>query len=220
MHWQNNLFDLVILLPGLLFSLSVHESAHAWTAERFGDPTARNMGRVSLNPIAHMDPIGTFIMPILIILFNMPLIGWGKPVPVNVFKLRPIKKGIFWVSAAGPLSNLALAVIVALIYRLFILFVPFLASLPDKMIMTLNFALQSYLVLNIALFVFNLLPIFPLDGSKILYAILPRGLDDQFERFFARVGPIILLLLVFTRSFSYIISAPIRVVYNALMIGM
>ncbi|MBU0506567.1 site-2 protease family protein [bacterium] len=221
MEFTQNLMRFAILMPGLLFSLSVHESAHAYTSSKYGDQTARNLGRVSLNPLVHMDPIGTVVMPILIILFNMPLLGWGKPVPVNTFKLKPIKKGIFWVSAAGPLSNLVLAVIIAILYRIFIYSDSlYIGSLSMFALENIHYVFQMYIFLNIALFLFNLIPIFPLDGSKIIWAILPRGMDDRFESTTARIGPIVLIILVFTGTFKYILIPPLEFVYKLLLIGL
>src|SRR3954470_11416265 len=107
-----------ILFVVLLFSLTVHEAAHAWTADRLGDPTARLLGRVSLNPIVHIDPIGTLLFPLLAIVAGVPLIGWAKPVPVNVQKLRNHRRDYVLVAAAGPASNLALAIIAALLLKL------------------------------------------------------------------------------------------------------
>ncbi len=220
MDLQSNIYRLVILMPGLLLAISIHETAHAYIAHKFGDNTALNQGRVSLNPFVHMDPIGTLLMPILIIVFNMPLLGWGKPVPVNVFKFKKYKEGIFWVSAAGPLSNLAIAILLAALYRVFIYAVPHLyGSVPDNFISVLNYAFQSYLFLNIILFLFNLIPVFPLDGSKILYAILPRGLDDRFEALFTRLGPVVLILLVLTGALGKVLWPPVKAMYNLLMVG-
>src|SRR3989338_11523300 len=109
--------EFIIFYPLLLFSLSVHEAAHAWTANRFGDPTARRLGRVTLNPIAHIDIIGTFLLPVMAIFTGTPLIGWGKPVPVNWRNLKNPLKDNLWIAAAGPISNIILAIAFSFAFR-------------------------------------------------------------------------------------------------------
>src|SRR5262249_54423897 len=146
----------------LLFSLTVHETAHAWTASRLGDPTARLLGRVSLNPIVHADLVGTVLFPLIAIVTNFPLIGWAKPVPVNVKNLRRGRRDYVLVAAAGPASNLLLAVLASLALDL-ITVSPMRLGEPNVSA-PLASLLSQAIRLNVLLAVFNMLPIPPLDG--------------------------------------------------------
>jgi Zn-dependent protease len=158
----------------LLFSLTVHETAHAWTADRLGDPTARLLGRVSLNPVVHADPIGTVLFPILSLIGGVPLIGWAKPVPVNLGRLRRGRTDFMLVAAAGPASNLLIAITASAVMAL----LPWESLLSgSRDVATPLFAVLSRaLTLNVLLAVFNMLPIPPLDGGNVLGGLLPRGL--------------------------------------------
>src|SRR5262249_14373270 len=149
----------------ILVSLSVHEAAHAWTADRLGDPTARLLGRITLNPVAHIDPIGTLLLPLLAAYSGLPIIGWAKPVPVNVNRLRNGRRAFMLVAAAGPLSNIAQAIVGAIVLRAVI------ASGGD--VGMLDRALYAYVSINLLLAFFNLVPIPPLDGGNVLAGLLP-----------------------------------------------
>ncbi len=163
--------QLLIWLLILIGSLTVHEAAHAWAADRLGDPTARNLGRLSLNPAVHIDPIGTLLFPLIAILTNLPLIGWAKPVPVSLAALRPHYRQKFMViAAAGPASNIVLAVIAAILLQV-------VAGSPP-----VSAALQTVLVSNIFLAVFNMVPVPPLDGGNVLAGLLSGPLADAFDR--------------------------------------
>ncbi|MBI1745097.1 MAG: site-2 protease family protein [Acidobacteria bacterium] len=204
----------------LLFSLSVHESAHAWTADYFGDYTARYLGRVSLNPIVHMDVFGTFLFP-LINIFNpgIPVIGWAKPVPVNPARLRQPRRDSILVAAAGPASNLLIGLAFLLILLAIRSYYPniiweiygFRAGEPGNqmdiaapLIMILH---QGFLI-NLLLAFFNFIPIPPLDGSKVLYGLLPARAGEVYERF-SQYGFIILMALMITGQLNFI-AVPIR----------
>lgn len=180
----------LLILPPLLLSLSFHEFAHAWTAHRFGDDTAERAGRLTLNPLAHIDPIGTLLLPLLGVPF-----GWAKPVPVNPARFRAdvnMSRGMMVTSAAGPLSNFLLAGICAVIFGLLARFSPGLVA-PGQGVRTLLLLMMQ---LNVTLGVFNLLPIPPLDGGRVLEGALPLRLRAPWERF-ARVAPLLLLALLF-----------------------
>ena len=167
---------ILIQFVALIASLSVHEAAHAWSADRLGDPTARRLGRVTLNPAAHVDPIGTILFPLIAMFTRVPLIGWAKPVPVSVQNLRGNwRQQYMLIAAAGPASNLALAVGAAVIYR--VLFgSPFEHSgLGAQLVILL-------VQLNILLALFNLVPVPPLDGGNVLAGLLQGPAADSFER--------------------------------------
>ena len=192
---------LLVNLVVLFFSLSLHESAHAWSAERFGDPTGRLLGRVSLNPLVHVDPIGTVVFPLVGMLSGGVIFGWAKPVPVDTSRLRDPKKAQMIVSAAGPLSNLLAAVVFGLGLRI-LLGLP--AGFASWLAEPLQLILRSGLYLNVILAVFNLLPIPPLDGSWILSGLLPKPLDRVVEMV-RPFGFLLLLLFLFSGLFSAVL---------------
>ena len=157
----------------LLFSVIIHEVAHGWVALKFGDRTALNAGRLTLNPLPHIDPIGTILLPLLLLISGMPLFGCAKPVPVNPLNFRELRRGEMLVSLAGIGANLAMAVISAILYHLAIVLGG--ATILDEV-------LSRAVFLNLVLAVFNLLPIPPLDGSRALTTVLPYELARQYER--------------------------------------
>lgn len=176
--------DFVFIITVLILSIVIHEVSHGYVAEMLGDPTARLAGRLTLNPLKHIDPLGSVIIPALLILSNANfLIGWAKPVPYNPYNLRKGKWGEALVAGAGPLVNIALALVFGLIIRFGIAFDFVSASFIE---------IASIVVyINILLALFNLFPIPPLDGSKVLSAILPHGLMQpymRFQNFMARYG--------------------------------
>ena len=190
----------------LLFSLTVHEAAHAWSADRLGDPTARLLGRVSLNPLVHIDPIGTVLFPLLAIVAGVPVIGWAKPVPVNVQKLRHTRRDYVLVAAAGPASNLTLAVVAALILKL----LPVSPVTVGEANITVPIAsmLSRALYLNVLLAVFNMIPIPPLDGGNVIGGLLPRSLGQRFDSLIRPYGFILLYALMLTRGLEHIVVPP------------
>jgi Zn-dependent protease len=202
-----NFAQVFIAFIVLLFSLTVHETAHAWTADRLGDPTARLLGRVSLNPIVHADLIGTVVFPLLAIIGNVPLIGWAKPVPVNVRRLRHQRRDYVFVAAAGPLSNLALAVVASLALSLLPISPVTLGqpNLSAPVASLLSRALQ----INVLLAVFNMIPIPPLDGGNVLGGLLPGRMAVTYDRI-RPYGFVLLYALLLSRAFDYIVIPPAR----------
>src|SRR3979409_1099140 len=175
---DHSIGQFILYMVALVFSLSVHESAHAWMSNQFGDDLARLQGRISLNPISHVDPIGTLLFPAIAFFTGAPLIGWAKPTPVNPLKWRNKRVANFWVSAAGAISHFIIAFIAGVtITALY----PFGVVHSGLGLINTNSTiatgavelLQVFFILNVALGVFNLLPIPPLDGSKVLATTLP-----------------------------------------------
>jgi Zn-dependent protease len=215
-----NFADVIISFVVLLFSLSVHEAAHAWSADRLGDPTARALGRVSLNPAVHVDPVGTIIFPLMAIVFHAPVIGWAKPVPVATWRFDQPRRASMMVSLAGPISNLALAFVAAVALRLLPpdAFVNFGGGAGGAAVAgsaTLDlFARVAWgaLQINLLLAIFNLLPIPPLDGSSVLSAALPEKLASAFDRL-RPYGFLMLYALLLSGGFSMIVGPP----YNLLL---
>jgi len=197
----------------LLFSLSVHESAHAWTALKQGDPTAQSLGRISLNPLAHIDIIGTVVMPLLMIFTGVPLLGWAKPTPVDPRHFKDLRRGQIVVSGAGPLSNLLLALVATA--GLFVAVRLLSGPLRDQPLVVL---LSMVVQLNVLLAVFNLVPLPPLDGSHILEWTLPSGIGHRYVRAIAPYGGFVLLALVMSGALWTVLSpvdeAIVRLLYS------
>lgn len=200
-------------MVALIFSLSVHESAHAWMSNRFGDDLARLQGRITLNPAAHVDPIGTLLFPAISFFTHAPLIGWAKPTPVNPLKWRNKRVANFWVSAAGVICNFIIAIIAGITIRILyeanvIEAWPLVPAHSDSPIAVGAVQLlQIFFTLNVALGVFNLLPIPPLDGSGILSSILPPSFESAIESL-QRFG----IILLYIAMFAGVIGAIFRFV--------
>ena len=204
------LSKLIIYMVVWIFSVSAHEFGHAWTSYKFGDDTAYNEGRVTLNPLPHIDPIGTLLLPILGFLIsysstsNFPLIAWGKPTPVNPRKWAKYKQANVMVSIAGVLANLILLIIGFVIAKILIWQGYDIREFFGTTINPFFMLIGNMMLLNLSLFVFNLLPFPPLDGSKILSTFLPASFQpalDLLEQF----GFIILMIFIYMGLFSAII---------------
>jgi len=205
---MNNILIIIFQLAVLLFSVMIHEICHGLMALKLGDETAKNAGRLTLNPLKHLDPIGSFIVPLLLAVSGSGIIvGWAKPVPYNPTMLyKDYKYGPLKVALAGPASNIAIAAVFAIIIRLG-------GGLLGDVILPL---LSFVVFLNILLAVFNLVPIPPLDGSKILITFLPREMAMRMERFGAWGMALVFLLLYF---FFSVISAITFLIFNAFVGG-
>lgn len=203
-------FSIIILL----FSVIVHEVMHGLVALKFGDHTAQKMGRLTLNPLPHIDLFGTILLPALLILSGSPLLfGWAKPVPVNPLNFSNLRKGELMVSAAGILANFSLAVGAALIYH-------FLNALPQTFPAVLGALLRFTVLINLVLGIFNLFPIPPLDGSKVLLSQLPYKMAKEYQKL-ERYGFFILLILLMipfgnTSILQFVLSFLVRVLSSLL----
>lgn len=198
-------FDLaqrVMILIPLLLSLTVHEWAHAWSAYRLGDDTASMQGRLTLNPIAHIDPFGTLILPLLGVPF-----GWAKPVPINPTRFRRgvnMSTGMIITAAAGPLANVALAVLSAVAFGLLARFSP--SSMTGGPI-SIYYLLEMLIGINVTLAIFNLIPVPPLDGSRVVDGLVPYSWRPQWESI-VRLSPILLILVVLAIARFGILAGP------------
>jgi Zn-dependent protease len=187
----------------LLFSVSVHESAHAWTALQMGDDTASSQGRVSLNPLVHIDPIGTVLMPVLQLFFSgsgIPILAWAKPTPVGAHNFKRLARGHILVAGAGPVSNMILAILFTGGY-----FVLVRSGLHRSDAQPLFSLVEAGIVMNVGLGIFNLVPLPPLDGSWIVSWGLPRPIGEVYDRVMERYGPLLLIVLVFTGALNLVL---------------
>jgi Zn-dependent protease len=201
-----NLTSLLILI----LAITIHEFSHALAADKLGDPTPRSFGRLTLNPIAHADLVGTVLLPLLSALSGIPTIGWAKPVPIDPFNFRHPKRDMIITSLAGPASNLLIAIIFGLISNIFHI---------------QNIFIYLFILINISLAIFNLIPIPPLDGSKILINLLPSESGAKWEEALNRYGFILLIILVFLpisnghSLLTIIISPVINFIFGLLIPG-
>lgn len=193
--------QILIVLAVLIASLSVHEAAHAFTADRLGDPTARHLGRLSLNPAVHIDPIGTIVFPLIAFMTGFPLIGWAKPVPVDSRRLGHPKRDFAVIAAAGPVSNVVMAIIAAVVLegvRMFAVPGDIAALAAVRPVIQV---LRLFILVNVLLAVFNMIPVPPLDGGNVLMGVLPPGPARIFEQM-RPYGFLILYALMLTGALS------------------
>jgi Zn-dependent protease len=192
----------------VIFAITMHEAAHGYAARHFGDMTARDAGRITLNPIKHIDLFGTIILPAMTVMLGGILFGWAKPVPVNFARLHHPKKDMLWVAAAGPASNFVMAIFWMLLMK-------FAGAFPPAIAFPLGLMAEAGIAINIVLMVLNLLPLPPLDGGRIAVSLLPNHLAHPFAQM-ERYGFVILIVLLFTGLLSKILSPLISLVYGLL----
>ncbi|WP_252379523.1 site-2 protease family protein [Desulfovulcanus ferrireducens] len=200
--------ELAIFSVPLLLGITCHEVAHGYVAYLLGDPTAKNAGRLTLNPLKHLDPIGTLV------LILTRRIGWAKPVPINPAYFKNLRRDILLVSLAGPAANLVLALIFFLLFKLVNFLSPFFSTQLNQVVFApMGFIFSAGTLVNVILAVFNLIPIPPLDGSKIIASFLPSSFADKYMSL-EKFGFLILIILVFTGVFQKMFSVIVTFVYN------
>lgn len=199
-----NLTSLIIILACILLSMTLHEAMHAYVSYWLGDDTAKLQGRLTLNPLAHIDPIMTVVLPLLLAISGLPPFGAAKPVPFNPHRLKYGEVGTALVGAAGPLTNLLLAIIGALVLRLF----------GNSLDLMVDNVIYLFILVNASFFLFNIIPFPPLDGSRVLYAIAPDGVRRVMERI-EEMG--VMAILFFFVIFSAILAEPFSVLLTKLI---
>ncbi len=204
----------IISLFVVLFAITIHEASHGWAALKKGDPTAFHMGRITLNPIRHIDPVGTILLPLILIVMGAPPFGWAKPVPVNPLNLKDPRRDNLIISIAGPLSNISVAVVAFVILKLMMNLDPGLvygrggfSSLLSPVIQILYLTV----VINIILAIFNMIPIPPLDGSGVVMGLISEEAAQKYEQI-RPYGFFILILLIMTGFIGRILGGVLRIV--------
>jgi len=209
---ENFITELILIAPPLLLALTLHEFAHGYVANQLGDPTAKNLGRLTLNPLKHLDPIGT-------IAFFFIKIGWAKPVPVNPQYFKDPKRDMLWVALAGPATNFVLAIVSAVLAKGLWFFASQLSysTMAEAILVPLNGMLIASVWINLVLCIFNFLPIPPLDGSRILMGLLPNRMAVSYMKF-EKYGFVLVLVLAFTGVLSKVIM-PLISFANGLLLS-
>ncbi|MDD5600460.1 MAG: site-2 protease family protein [Actinomycetota bacterium] len=217
------LTKIVIWAPGLVMGVVIHECAHGYLAYKSGDPTAKNMGRLTLNPVAHIDLFGSIILPLFLLLLNSSILfGYAKPVPINTAYFKNYRKGIRYTSLAGPAANLIFAFVVGLIYGIFYFIFYILIGVPlnintigYRAFILISLIFQNAIFINIFLAIFNFIPIPPLDGSKILASFLPQNAMYKYLSM-ERYGFIFIFLFIFlfSRFLGFVITPVANFFYN------
>jgi Zn-dependent protease len=222
--------EFILSMVAFLFSASVHESAHAWTSSHFGDDLARSQGRISLNPLVHIDPIGTLLFPAIAFFTGVRMLGWAKATPVNPLAWRNKRVANLWVSAAGVICNFIMAIIAGIVIRLlfstgmidvgqgqgYSLLVP--ATTTSIVAVGAVSLLYHFFMINVTLGAFNLIPIPPLDGSGILSSLLPPSFEAGMEQF-QQFGFLLLFVALYTGIVGMVLSPFIRIAMTLVFLG-
>lgn len=207
MDFSDTIRQLIVSAVPILIAITFHEVAHGLVANRLGDPTARQMGRLTLNPLAHIDLVGTIILPAILIITGAPVFGWAKPVPINPHNFRDPRRDMAISAAAGPVTNLLLAILSLLILKFLI--IPAAGFLPDSLTIPLTMMFRQSILINIILAAFNLLPIPPLDGGRVLTGFLPHQQAVAFSKI-EPYGFFIVIILLMTGIAGVFINPIIR----------
>lgn len=217
MSLKNNIIFVmqwILQIPALIFSVIIHEYAHGYIAYKRGDDTAYLMGRLTLNPLPHLDLLGSFIIPLITILSGAPVIGWAKPVPVNPYRMYDSKKSMVYVAFAGPASNILLSFLAAVMLTVTYFFSDISFVVP------MIYLFQYLIVINLVLAFFNLFPIYPLDGGQIIMNILPYRLRYKYERLIP-YGMYVVIFFVVTGLIKFWILVPLKyILYLYRIIGL
>jgi Zn-dependent protease len=223
-----NFGEFILYMVALIFSLSFHEMLHAWMSNRFGDDLAKHKGRISLNPLTHVDPIGTLLFPAISFFTGAALLGWARPTPVNPLAWRNKRVANFWVSIAGILGNFSIAIVVGIV--IIVLFRAGIladggdhawigaANPNNSTVAAVAVLLETFYTMNVALGVFNLFPIPPLDGSKILASILPESFESGLNAL-DQFGFLLLFVALFTGIFNAVFGVIIPFAWNVIYLG-
>jgi Zn-dependent protease len=209
--------SIISLILAFVIAITVHEAAHAWMSDRLGDPTARLAGRMTFNPLKHLDIYGTVLVPLLLLIFRSPILfGWAKPVMFDPYNLKKPRRDAALISFAGPAANILLAILLSVVMRL--------ATTPFSPFSFLTILFSLIIELNVVLAIFNLIPIHPLDGGKVLVSFLPENDAKEADAFLNRYGIIILFLMIFplfggTSPLFYLITPVINFILKLLIPG-
>ena len=208
------IMKIIVGVVPIVIAITFHEVAHGYVAYRLGDPTAKMMGRLTLDPLKHVDPVGTVLVPLVLYAVGGIPFGWAKPVPIGVRNFKNPRRDMGLTAIAGPVTNLALAVVSAILLRFVLL--PMGQFIPEGVFVGFMKLLYTSAYINIILAAFNLIPVPPLDGSRVLAALVPRHIANRIDEL-ERYGMIIIMILIFTGMFRYILGPLFSILFSILI---
>lgn len=214
MDFNNPVVKVIISVVPIVIAITFHEVAHGYMAYRLGDPTAKALGRLSLDPLKHVDPVGTVVLPIMLYLLGMPVFGWAKPVPIGVRNFKNLRRDMALTGAAGPAMNLALALLSVILIRFLLL--PLGGVIPEGVYMGFSQLLWTSAIINIWLAAFNLIPVPPFDGSRVLAGLVPRHMANAIDRL-EPYGMIILFVMILTGIYRVIVMPLYELFYSIII---